>query len=119
MSGGRQSDSRVPGRARSGAPPSFGRATEEGEPEEDFRLRGGVAFHAVVHADVTPDAASMTILYDPIKEVASAATRAGVLEGYAGALAEIHGGMDDEAAAGAPGGDHGGTPPGQPGEPAT
>lgn len=94
----KQSDERVPGRGRT--PPSFGRPAD-GQPE-DFTIRGGESFHLVLHVEVEPDPASLERLRAAIRET----TRAGVLDGYAAAFAE----MDEQP----PGGD-GGAPPGGPG----
>lgn len=76
---GRQSE----GRARGGAPPSFGR----GEPDkpEDFSIRGGESIHLVLHVDVTPDPGSLLALHEAV----AATTRAAVLDGYAAAFAEM------------------------------
>lgn len=79
----RQSDERVPGRGRGIPPPSFGRGAEE--PAEDFTIRGGESFHLVLHVDVTPDPVSL----DALRAAVAAATRAGVLDGYAAAFAEM------------------------------
>lgn len=82
---GKQSDSRARP-ARTGVPASFGRTAEEGAaPAEDFTIRGGEAIHVVVHASVIPDAESLEALRAAIRE----ATRLGVLDGYAAALAEM------------------------------
>jgi hypothetical protein len=100
----RQSDERVPGRGRNGPPPSFGRqANPEPEKAEDFTIRGGQAFHLVLHVEAVPDAASLEALRVAIRET----TRAGVLEGYAAAFAEMDQPADEQ-----PGGGHGGAPPG-------
>jgi hypothetical protein len=100
----KQSDERVPGRRRSGPPPSFGRAAEEQkQPAEDFTIRGGEAFHLVLHVDVTPSAESLAALRAAVAEN----TRAGVIEGYAQAFAQ----MDQEPEE-QPGGGDGGAPPG-------
>lgn len=96
----KQSDERVPGRGR--LPRSFGRAEEK--PAEDFTIRGGNAIHLVVHADVTPSAESL----EALRVAVAAATRAGVLDGYAQALAE----MDEPEQP--LGGADGGVPPGGP-----
>jgi hypothetical protein len=76
-----QSDARVPGRR----PASFGRAAAEGEPVEDMTIRGGQAFHLVLHLDVTPSKQSL----DALREAIAATTRDGVLAGYATAFDEM------------------------------
>jgi hypothetical protein len=81
-----QSDSRVPGRR----PPSFGRAEVEGEPVEDMTIRGGQAFHLVLHLDVTPSKQSL----DALRAAIAATTRDGVLDGYAAAFDEMDAGPD-------------------------
>ncbi len=79
----KQSDERVPGRS---TPPSFGRGLEEKrEAGQDFTIRGGEAFHLVLHVNVVPDAESLETLRAAIQK----ATRQGVLEGYAAAFAEM------------------------------
>lgn len=77
----KQSDARTAGRQ---APPSFGRSAPD-EDVEDFSIVGGKAIHVVVHAMVTPDAKSLQALRAAIREQ----TRAGVLDGYAAAFAEM------------------------------
>lgn len=80
-----QSDSRVPGRGRSGPPPSFGRVADAAEPpEEDFRIVGGQAFHLVLHVEATPTAESLAALYQSIRETTARAIR----DGYAEAIGE-------------------------------
>lgn len=70
-------------------PASFGRTAEEKPPvAEDFTIKGGEAFHLVLHVQVKPDAASLEALRAAIRET----TRAAVIEGYAAAFAE----MDDD-----------------------
>lgn len=82
----KQSDARVPGRA-SGVPASFGRPVEpEPEQTEDFTIRGGEAFHLVLHVEATPDAASLEALREAIRET----TRVAVLEGYEAAFADLN-----------------------------
>lgn len=72
--------------ARPGVPGSFGRTADEGAPAaEDFTIRGGEALHLVLHLEVTPDAVSLEALRVAVRE----ATRHGVLDGYAAALAEM------------------------------
>lgn len=93
----KQSDDRVPGRR----PPSFGRAEAEGEPVEDMTVRGGQAFHLVLHLDVIPSEKSLAALRAAI----AATTRDGVLDGYAAAFEA----MDADEP---PGGVPGGAPPG-------
>lgn len=78
-----QSQQRAAGRGR---PASFGRPAEEGVPAgEDFTIKGGEAFHLVLHVEVKPDAASLEALRAAIRET----TRAAVLDGYAAAFAEM------------------------------
>lgn len=93
-----QSDARTPGR-RGSPPASFGRE----QPPEDFSIKGGHAIHLVVHADVTPSPESLEVLRAAVRD----ATRIGVLEGYAAALAEMD--AEDE-----PDGPDGGPAPGDP-----
>lgn len=79
----KQSEERT-GRARPGAPASFGR----GEPKdkgEDFTIRGGHALHLVLHLEVHPDPESLSKLHQVVRET----TRAAVLDGYAAAFAEM------------------------------
>lgn len=71
------------GRARGAVPASFGRGDPAGG--EDFTIRGGESFHLVLHVDVTPDPGSLEVLRAAVRE----ATRAGVLDGYAAAFAEM------------------------------
>ncbi len=108
----RQSDARTPGR-RPGPPASFGRGEDEGKPQpEDFTIRGGEAFHLVLHVEVQPDAESLEALRAAIRET----TRAAVLEGYAEAFAEMDAAgrppEEQPAEQERPGGGHGGAPPG-------
>lgn len=105
----KQSEVRAAGRGGRtspiGSPPaSFGRAAAEGPTAEDFTIRGGESFHLVLHVDVTPDPDSLAALRAAVRD----ATRAGVLDGYAAALAD----MDEPGEP--PGGADGGAPPGQP-----
>lgn len=67
---GRQSDERVPGRR---VPPSFGR--QEQEPVQDFTIRGGQAFHLVLHIDAVPTPVSLDGLYAQVKATVSQAIR--------------------------------------------
>jgi hypothetical protein len=92
-----QSEGRIPGRR----PRSFGRTEAEGEPVEDMTIRGGQAFHLVLHLDVIPSEKSLAALRAAI----AATTRDGVLDGYAAAFEVME---SDEP----PGGGHGGAPPG-------
>ncbi len=87
----------MPGRR----PQSFGRAESEGQPVEDMTIRGGESLHLVLHLDVTPTPESL----EALQAAVAAATRAGVLDGYAAALAD----MDAEDQ---PGGGLGGARPG-------
>lgn len=91
----KQSDLRVPGRR----PASFGRSEAEGAPVEDMTIRGGESLHLVLHLDVTPSQESLAALRVAIAET----TRAGVLDGYAAALADMDAG-GDEAGPEVPGG---------------
>jgi len=100
----RQSDSRVPGRP---PPASFGREGVDGPPSEDFSIRGGQAFHLVLHVDVTPSVESL----DALRQAVAATTRQGVLEGFAAAYEEMEA---EVAAASGPGPDAA-----APGEPAS
>lgn len=98
----KQSDARVAGRGRA-VPPSFGREAEPEEPKaEDFSIRGGEAFHLVLHIEVVPTAESMEKLYRAVRE----ATASGVLDGYAQAAAAMVG--DGQADEETPGGAYGG-----------
>lgn len=87
----RQSDSRVPGRT---PPPSFGRDSAEGRPQEDFTIRGGQAFHLVLHVDVVPSAETL----EALRAAIAATTRQGVLDGFAAAYDEMEAGAAAEAA---------------------
>ncbi len=92
---------RAPG--RQGVPASFGR---ERPPEQDaFTVQGGQAFHVALHADVTPSAESLKMLFEAVRDT----TRQAVLAGYADAFAEM-----DTAVEEPPGGGDGGAPPGEP-----
>lgn len=95
----KQSDTRAPGRR----PPSFGRSEVEGDPVEDMTVRGGQALHLVLHLDVIPSVESL----DALRKAVAAATRDGVLDGYAAAFTEM-----DADAGEQPGGGLGGAPPG-------
>jgi hypothetical protein len=95
----KQSDDRAAGRSR---PASFGRDPDE-RPAEDFTIRGGQAFHLVLHLDVRPDEASLEALRVAVR----GATRSAVLDGYADAFAVMDGAEES------PLGD-GGAPPGSP-----
>lgn len=90
----KQSDMRAPGRR----PASFGRAEAEGQPVEDFTIRGGESIHLVLHVDVTPSPESLKALRAAVAET----TRAGVLDGYAGAFADMDAGDELD---GEPGGE--------------
>ena len=93
----KQSDQRAAARGR--GPQSFGR--EEPEGAEDFTIRGGEAFHLVLHVEVHPDPESLAALHATIK----ATTRAGVLDGYAAAFAEMEATDGGEVQPAAPEGD--------------
>lgn len=99
----KQSDARVAGRGRA-VPASFGREPEPEDPKtEDFSIRGGEAFHLVLHIEVVPTAESMQKLYRAVRE----ATAAGVLDGYAQAgeaMVRANEQADEETPGGAYGG---------------
>jgi hypothetical protein len=94
----KQSDARAASRGRDDTtvrpaergvlPASFGRTEAEGAvpgEAEEFTIRGGEAIHVMVHAHVTPDAASLEALRTAIRET----TRQAVLEGYAAAFTDM------------------------------
>lgn len=91
----KESDRRAAARGRGGMPASFGRDPDPQEEGEDFTIRGGQAFHLVLHVEVQPEPASLAALHKAIRET----TMAAVLDGYADAFAA----MDADAPpAGAP-----------------
>ncbi|MDM4723292.1 hypothetical protein QTQ03_28695 [Micromonospora sp. WMMA1363] len=95
-----QSEERT--RGRSWPPASFGRASqpERESIEGDFQIKGGEAFHLVLHVQATPTTQSLERLYLLVRE----ATADGVRDGYAQAIAELHADQADDL--GEQGGEH-------------
>lgn len=94
-----------------GLPPSFGRDSGP-ERSEDFSIRGGEAFHLVLHVDVTPTEGTLEAMHAAVR----ATTRDAVLAGYADAFAVMD--ADEPVGGDPPGGGDGGAPPGDPAAPA-